>query len=135
MGSEMCIRDRVESVYVNGQEVSITADGNSVTFADSVVETFTSGNLPVSIYTEDKVYTAVISVKKVISTVNEFAALESFVTVKGGNADGWIELGDNIDMENAAVAGAAGWGSAHMEALPLPAGSVVRINASNFAQL
>ena len=99
------VTGNVESVYVNGQEVSITADGNSVTFADSVVETFTSGNLPVSIYTEDKVYTAVISVKKVISTPKEFAALESFVTVKGGNADGYIELGANIDMENAAVAG------------------------------
>ncbi len=98
------ISDTLQKVKIG--DTTFDIDGNSLTLTDEEVETFTTGQRSIFVYSEDKVYSATILVKKVISTKDELAALESFITVtKDGNADGYIELGDNIDMENAVVAG------------------------------
>ena len=98
------ISDTLQKVKIG--DTTFDIDGNSLTLTDEEVETFTTGQRSIFVYFEDKVYSATILVKKVISTKGELAALESFITVtKDGNADGYIELGNNIDMENAVVAG------------------------------
>lgn len=96
-----------EKLLIGETEITATADGKIITISAEEAKKLTSGkNVPLTVVTSDTIYTDVyVSVKRVIYTAEEFAALESLCTVSGAEADGIFELGGNIDMKGAVLAG------------------------------
>ncbi len=96
-----------EKLLIKETEITATAEGKVITISAEEAKKLTSGKkVPLTVVTSDTIYTDVyVAVTRVIYTADEFAALESLCTVSGSEADGIFQLGSNIDMKGATLAG------------------------------